>query len=284
MKGSSRTRSIARPATLLLTVVGIAALATSLAAHDLFLKPEAYFVGPHDSVVVQVLNGTFTTSEGAVARERLRDLSVAGPAGVTHPDTSTWRATEKASVWRVPVGVAGTYVLGASVRPRTLRLAAKDFNAYLAEDGLPDVLARRRARGELDRAARERYSKHVKSLVQVGEARSGVDVVGRPFGHPAELVPLDNPYTLGPGGRLRVRVLVDGAPVAGQLVLAGGHTPEGTKISERGVRTDRDGVASVALRQRGVWYVKFIRMLPVTTPGDSVDYESKWATLTFAVH
>jgi len=31
----------------------------------------------------------------------------------------------------------------------------------------------------------------------------------------------------------------------------------------------------------GKWYVKFIRMTPVQ--GDSVNYESKWATLSFQV-
>ena len=278
-----RTRARARIATLFVATAAVVVCATQLVAHDLFLKPEAFFVQPNGAVLVHVLNGTFTTSEGGVARDRLRDLSVASPSGVTHPDTSSWQASEKSSAWRIPVGAPGTYVLGASVRPRTLRLEAKDFNAYLREDGIPEVLERRRSRGELDRPAWERYSKHVKSLVQVGDLRSGADVVGTAFGHPAELVPLDNPYALARGGVLRVRALVDGAPVPGQLVLAGGQTTAGKRIPERGVRTDQQGVARVPLHQQGVWYVKFIRMQPVTQAGDSVDYESKWATLTFAV-
>lgn len=36
----------------------------------------------------------------------------------------------------------------------------------------------------------------------------------------------------------------------------------------------------VPITRRGKWYVKFIRMEPVR---DSVDYESKWASLTFQV-
>ena len=76
---------------------------TSLAAHDLFLKPEAFFGEPNGAILVHVLNGTFTTSEGGVARDRLRDLSVASPSGVSHPDTSSWPASEKAREWRIPV-------------------------------------------------------------------------------------------------------------------------------------------------------------------------------------
>jgi hypothetical protein len=88
-------------------------------------------------------------------------------------------------------------------------------------------------------------------------------------------------HTLGVGGTLRVRALVDGVPVPGQAVLSGGRTPGGASIRERTVRTDAAGVARIPLRSRGAWYVKFIRMVPVR--GDSVDYESKWATLTFGV-
>ena len=82
---------------------------------------------------------------------------------------------------------------------------------------------------------------------------------------------------------LRVRALVDAKPVAGLLVLAGGHSPSGEKFSEVIARTDSQGIARVALRRSGVWYVKFVNMRPMSAEADSVDYESKWATLTFAV-
>lgn len=254
----------------------------SVEAHDLFLKPNDFFVAPHTMVSIRVLNGTFTTSEASVTRARLRDLSISGPTGVAHPDTSTWTDSQKESTWRVDVGEAGTYVLGASVLPRTLQLSGKDFNAYLAEDGLPDVLVERRAHSELDRATRERYSKHVKTILQVGDARSEkIDVT---LGYTAELVPIDNPYSLRPGGVMRVRAVVDGRSVPNQVVLAGGHTTAGKAISPQSVRTNTDGVARIQLLQPGVWFVKFINMRKIPpTAGDSVDYESKWATITFAV-
>ena len=266
-------------ATLVLLVLGGATL---LDAHDLFLKPGRFFVAPNDSVRIDVLNGTFTSSEAGVTRDRLRDLSLAGPDGLVHPATDSWRSAEKASEWRVVLGNSGTYALGASVLPRVLRLEAKEFNSYLEEDGLPDILADRRSRGELGKPARERYSKHVKTLIQVGDHRAeGVDMA---FGYAAELVPLTNPYRLRAGGVLQVRALVDGKAVVNQVVLSGGQDASGRRITERSVRTDRNGVAPVTLRRPGVWYVKFIRMRRVDpSAGDSVDYESKWATLTFAV-
>lgn len=262
-------------ATLLLAVG-----ATGLFAHDLFLKPFSFFVAPHSEARVRVLNGTFEKSESSVARNRIRDLSVVGLNGIEHPDTSAWSDTGgDTSVFQFRTGAAGTYVVGASTLPRGIKLDAKQFNAYLTSDGVPDVLEARRRAGELGKPAHERYSKHVKTLVQVGEPRVGrIDAV---LGYPAELVPLDNPYSLKTGDTLRVRALVDGRAVTNQFVVAGGRTTSGARLASQQTRSDSSGVARIALTSRGYWYVKFIHMIPVEK--DSVNYESKWATLTFQV-
>ncbi len=271
-------------------VLAIAFIVVAADAHDLFLRPRDFLVKPGSQVDVRVLNGTFASSEAVVTADRLRDLTIVGPEGVSHPDRSTWNGTEKESSWRVRVGETGTYLLGASLLPRTIRLTGAQFNDYLREDGLPDELDARRASGSLEKPAHERYSKHVKALVRADgrpdDVRStrGDSAFAQVLGYPAEIVPLEDPYQLHAGAALRVHALVDGAPVAHQVVLAGGRTARGALIPERAVRTDHLGVARIALRTPGVWYVKFIRMRSVpAAAGDSVDYESKWATLTFAV-
>ena len=269
-----RTRRIAA-STLVLLLAG-AAVAS---AHDMFAKPARFFVDENAEVLVRILNGTFSKSENSIARARVRNVSVVSPDGRRQLDTAQWSAEGDTSAFRVTAGAAGTYVIGASTTANVIALEAKDFNLYLREDGIPDVLEARRRSGELDRPARERYSKHVKALVQVGRARS--DHFGTELGYPAELVPLDNPYALPAGRVLRVRTLVDGSPAAAQFVLYGGRTPGGNRIAQRSVRSDTAGVARVPLRAPGTWYVKFINMSRVQ--GDTVDYESKWATLTFQV-
>ena len=266
-----------KPLAIVLALLAPAALI----AHDLFLKPAQFFVKPGGMIHVHVINGTFTESAGNVDPARLRDLLVVGN-GAPAADRTTWDTAKKESQWHVRTGSAGTYLLAASLLPRTLKLPGKDFNSYLAEDGLPDVLAARKAQGRLDEPSNERYSKHVKALVQVGDVRAGkIDTV---LGYPAELIPLDNPYSLKVGKSLRVRALVDGKPVANQVVLAGGRGATGARINQQTVRTDANGDARIALTRAGVWYVKFINMRHIAQPvADSVNYESKWATLTFAI-
>ena len=261
----------------------IGASATLLAAHDLFLKPGAFFVAPGSTAHLTAMNGTFTTSEGSVTADRLIDLAIVGPSGRTRGETSAWTAPGKASKWDVKVGAAGTYVLGASLRPRLITMKGPAFNDYLKDDGLPDVLAARKAQGELAKPSTERYAKHIKALVQVGDARTSS--YATVLGYPAELVPVENPYEVARGARvLHVKALVDGKPMADQVVLAGGRTPSGAAIAAQTARTDAQGVATIKLATPGVWYVKFIHMVKMpAVPKDSVDYESKWATLTFAV-
>lgn len=254
-------------------------------AHDLFLRPRDFVVRAGAEVRVRILNGSFTSSESVVARERLRDLAVAGPAGIAHPDRASWSDADKESEWRVALREPGTHVLGASLEPKTIRLTGTQFNRYLREEGLPGILAERKTARRLGDPAHERYAKHVKALVRVqGEASAAADTAWKvAFGYPAELVPLDDPYTLPAGGTLRVRAVADGTPLANQVVQAGGRTTAGSRIPQREVRTDADGIARVPLAARGTWYVKFIHMRAVPPSGtDSVNYESKWATLTFA--
>lgn len=263
-----------------ITICLLALAATTAFAHDLFFRMDNFLVEPNSTTRIRALNGTFSVSENSITRDRLRDLSVVSASGRVHADTSLWSTTGDTSVFTLRSGGAGTYVVGASLLPREITLTAKEFNTYLDDDGIPDVLALRKTNGELGKPATERYSKHIKALVQVGAARTGD--FAAVLGYPAEIVPLDNPYELKTGATLRVRTMVDGKPVANQLVVSGGRLPGGARLTERRVRSDANGVARVRLASRGQYYVKFISMVPYRG-AEKIDYESKWATLTFEI-
>jgi hypothetical protein len=262
-------------------VLSTAVLAVPLHAHDMFWRLTSYFVAPATPVVLPVLNGTFSRSENSIDWVRVADLSVTSPAGRTPMDSARWKTAGDTSRLQYTTGASGTYTVGLSTKPTEFELDANAFNSYLKDDGIPDILALRRREGSLGKTAKERYSKHIKAIFQVGTAHTdGWQAV---LGYPAELVPLDDPYTLKAGATLRLRCLVDGKPVANQLVVVGGRAGAvgDTRLPARELRSDADGVIAVPLAKAGRWYVKFIHMVPVTD--GRVDYESKWATLTFEV-
>src|SRR3989338_4291294 len=123
--------------------------ATALLAHDLFVKLDRYFLEPGTRVSVPVLNGTFVVSENSLEPDRVADLSLVSPVGRERLPMSAWSPRGDTSWISLSVGDAGTYVVGLSVRPRELELTGEEFNAYLEEDGISNILALRRQKNEM---------------------------------------------------------------------------------------------------------------------------------------
>ncbi len=256
----------------------VVVVAMSTAAHDLFLKLDSYFLAPHTKATVRVMNGTFQKSEGAVAQDRLIDLSVFANGVAVGPESLAWRAEKDLSIMEFETADSGTYLVGVSTRPREISLKAADFNNYLAEDGLPDILAARKKNRELGKDARERYSKHVRAVLQVGDKLT--DDYKRQLNYAVEIIPQANPYSLKAGQTLPVLCLLEGQPLKDQFVIAGREARDG-KITTEGKRTDAAGMVRFQISGAGKWFVKLIHMTPVAEPG--LNYESKWATLTFQI-
>ena len=277
------SKSAARRRGLVRATVAIVFLLTAvrLDAHDMFWRLTSYFVAPGAPVQMPVLNGTFSKSENAIEWSRVADVSVVSPDGRATIDSAHWDTRGDTSRLSYTTGKSGTYVVGLSTKPREFQLEAKAFNGYLADDGIPDILALRKKNGTIVKPARERYHKHIKAIFQVGDSRS--EAWSTVLGYPAEIIPLSNPYAVKVGTMVAFRCLVDGKPVANQLVQVGGRagSTSDTRLAVQSMRSDRDGIVHIKLHRAGRWYVKFIRMVPVTD--GKVDYESKWATLTFEI-
>lgn len=269
----------------LLTCAALLISLAVLTGHDMFLRLPSFFLQEYSPASVALLNGTFAASENVITRDRMLDVSIVGPSDtIVHPDTSAWEDVENTAWLHFETGGAGTYLAGVSTSSRVIELSAEDFNDYLAHDGVLDVLEDRQRSGSADRAARERYSKHVKAVFQVGEARS--PTFAHVLNYPIEIVPVENPYDLTVGDALTVRVLLRGAPLASQLVYASYdghhvHDTEGDHAEAFSTRTNALGMASIALTATGAWYVRLIHM--EESEEDGIDYESNWATLTFEI-
>ena len=259
-------------------------------SHDMFLKLDTYFLPPDSATIVQLYNGTFEESSNVIARDRMEDVSVVAAGRRTRLDTTQWSERDSTTLLQLQTGAPGTYVVSVSTRARSIALAADDFNGYLEHDGILDMLQSRTENNTLDQDAVELYSKHVKSIFQVGE-ESSTDWQ-TVLGYPLEFVPLENPYDLHAGHDLGIRLLRDGQPLADQLVYVGtpgdshSHSHDGGKThthtaSTTQHRTDADGTLTMELPTEGEYYLRTIQLVESTDP--ELTHESNWATLTFAV-
>ena len=265
--------------TVTFTLITLFASALVASAHDLFLKLDSYFLEPNTRAHVRLLNGTFNRSDGLVARDRFHDISlVAHGDRKTGAESFSWRDEGKTTLMEIQTLEPGTYLVAASTKPREIDLKAAEFNDYLDHDGIPDTLADRRRDGELGKDVRERYSKHVRAIFQVGNKLT--DDYKLPLGYPVEIIPQQNPYALKAGQTLTVLCTLDGQPLGNQFVVAGWESVGG-KMQSTTTRTNQSGLAHFKLRAAGNWYVKLIQMSKLAD--EKLNYESKWATLTFAV-
>ena len=270
---------------LAMTLAMVMGAAAPAFGHELFLKAEKSVVPPASDQVITLINGAFDKSENSIGRERMQNVSIVANGATTNPPNSAWSddIEKTVSILKYRAGDPGTYVIGLSTKPKILTLSAKDFIEYLKHDGVLDTLASFEKQSKLTQV-RERYSKHVRAIVQVGDKKTAD--FAKPLGYPVEILLEQNPYDLKTGSELRFRVLFQGKPVANQFVKASydgfhGHDASGAHINAHELRTDKDGRAKLTLDKKGLWYISLIHMQQIKDP--AADYESNWATATFAV-
>jgi uncharacterized GH25 family protein len=258
---------------------------TILSGHDMFLKMSNYFVAANSDIKIALYNGTFTQSENTIDRARMQDVSVIYPKGKTqHPAATQWIEQGKETVLRIKTEEEGTYVAGVSTAPKMIELSAADFNEYLKHDGVLDVLEQRKKEGTDGNPAKEKYSKHVKIIFQAGDKTTSS--YQNSLKYPIEFMPKVNPYALKVKDEFVAQLLMNGKPLANQLVYAShggfhGHAEDGSHLESVKTRTDANGIVAFTLSEAGEWYLRTIAM--VKSKEKDVTYESNWATLTFAV-
>lgn len=264
---------------ILAALLFIPVLASVSDAQDLFLKAGDYFIAPKARVTFQVSSGAFGSSEGTVAREQLTMLKLAAHDTIVALPHSGPAGARPWSLGGAETNESGTYVIGASLKPREVRTDAFAFNKYLLYEGQHDVFEDRKRAGKEKRPVVERHSKHVKAVVQVGDVASRDWM--KPVGSEAEIIPRDDPSVLKPGGFFRIWCSLDGKPARGVVVIVRGRTTTGDRIMTAQYRTSASGVARFPIPKAGTYFVKFMSMKALRS--GPIDYESQSATLTFAV-
>lgn len=255
-----------------------------LSSHDLFLKTNNYFVPPDALVKLFLFNGTFDQSENSISRDRIIDATILGPDMQFHPGSGNWYDQDNITYLQFKTGESGTYVAGVSTAPKNIELSSEDFNAYLEHDGVLDELDARKEENRMSDDVIEKYSKHVKCILQVGEVST--DDFQQILGYPIEFILQDNPNEISAGDVVRFVLLRDSKPLPNQLVYYGHRTGDEEDTMEHVhdktyTRTDEEGLGSINLSEVGVWYLRTIHM--ERSNEEELDYESNWATVSFMI-
>lgn len=263
-----RLKRLARAGLVLLS------MAPALRAHDFWMEPSTFTPEPGERVAVRLRVGEhFKGDPVPLNPQRVERFAAAGASGSISVDGAP--GADPAGL--VVLGAPGLYQLVYDSSRASVELAGPDFEKYLAEEGLERISRLRAERGQTAVKAREVFSRCAKALVAVGGKGAGGH--DRVLGLPLELVPEASPYALPRGGSLLVRLLQEGKPLEGALVVALRRGEPARRIS---ARTDAGGRVRLSLDLPGVWLVKAVHMVPAPE-GVGADWESFWASLTFEV-
>lgn len=188
-----------------------------------------------------------------------------------------------AADFRVALTTPGTHMIAFESEASAITLSADSFHAYLHDEGLGFIKTRREAAGTASQPGRERYRRFVKTLVSVPTA-AGANVGDATFAQTThqqlELLPLNNPLLLAPGGALRVRVDFEGQPLPGALIKAW-HRQNNQTLTVRST-TATNGIATVNLPYAGAWMLSVVHMVEAKDIPD-VDWDSLWGNLSFVM-
>jgi uncharacterized GH25 family protein len=259
------------------TTTIIFALGAAAAAHDFWIEPSTYSVRAGEPVRIHLKVGESFKGEPVARNEsRIDEFIAVGPSG---PVKVIGRDGMDPAGFVRPDD-PGLWLVAYRSKPAPLELSASAFEQYLREEGLERVIDERKARNESTSPGRERFSRSVKSLIRVGSSPSaGYD---RVLGMTLELVPEADPQGTA-GARLPVRLLHEGRPLEGALVVAMRRSSdaggEGEIVSRS--RTDADGRIVVPLTS-GIWLLKAVHMGRAKA-GSAAEWDSVWTALTFRV-
>ncbi len=256
----------------LLAIGGILFGTSQLLAHDFWLEPSSFRLEPGTVVELRLRVGEHFVGD-ALPRDpaMLAQFIAAGPDGTR--SVPGRNGMDPAGTLRIEK--PGLAIVGYRSHHSRVEQTPDAFDAYLAEEGLDRILAVRAARKPTAAMVPELFSRCAKALLLAGPVDPSSH--DRALGFTLEFVSDRNPYTMRPGDDLPLRLLYEGRPLEGALVVAMNKQDPASTLR---ARSDRDGRVSLRLPRDGAWLVKAVHMIPWSSSADA-EWESFWASLTF---
>ncbi len=252
-------------------------LSANVFAHEYWFEPETFFPGRGEKTVVHLYVGDGLIKD---REERPFQLSKTTMFQVFSTgnslDLKTSLVDEAMPIYNFSAANAGNYLLAMERNWSYIKLEPQKFEDYLREDGIEYIIAEREKLGERQKEGRERYSRFIKSLLQVGDKRD--ETYKKSLGLTLEITPLENPYDKKVGDKLKFQITFDGKPLAERAVFADNRNSPTQKMT-----TDKKGQITMKIDRSGLWLVRLVTMRRFAADCGEDDWESFWSAITFGV-
>lgn len=257
----------------------LALTAATARADDYWLEFQPLAPDPGGELAISLWLGKDFVPEVQQSMQLARTAALRHITRVDDTDLLPLTADGATPLLRLRLAKPGGHLLSLERDPARVQLRARTFNRYLEDEGLLAALAARKRAGELWQRGNERYTRYLKTFVQVGDVADGVST--RVVGQRLELVPERDLSGIKAGDRLGVTVLFEGRPLAGAQVEAFTRGPGGSRSQAMPVSTDASGRAEFTIAEAGTVLVRTVHMQRCVGC-EGADWESFWASYSFA--
>ena len=265
--------------------------AHNASAHDFWLEPNVYDAAVDEKVSVTLRVGDQLSGDTV---PRVHDwftrFAVIEPDGAEREIAGV--------IGDDPAGnfsghAPGVHTLAYASTSAYTEMTPAKFARYVVDEGVAHIIANGLRGADAPAqvpVVREVFYRFAKAVVVIGEPPTTLGVAAGsqparpkwtlPIGLKMEIVALRN-HLRAHSGPVRFRVLFDGAPLAGALLVARSRHQRERTISER---TQTDGTASLRLDDTGEWLIKAVHMQRAPADSGLTQWLSYWAALSFSVH
>ena len=251
--------------------------AARLAAHDLYLQPGSFYLDKPGEVNLEMrlTEDRFPGGPLKWRDDKTVQFKMLSPSG--KQDLRDSDGVNPTVTFEKP----GTQQIGWEGSASYISIEPEIFEKYITLEGYKAVIEARKSPGASETYGKERYSRFLKTYVQIGNKKT--EDYKKPLGFKIEIIPQTNPTNLKVGDELKVQILFEGKPLSMNRVMATydkySTIPEDYAQTQE---TGADGMVRFKITHPGLWMIRTNRILPIK--GDrQADWESFWSNITFQV-
>jgi hypothetical protein len=244
-----------------------------VSAHDFWIEPSTFSATAGAPLSFALRVGVdFKGDPVPRSAAMIERFVIAGPDGVR--DVIGREGSDPAGF--APIAAPGVYVIGYRSRPTSLEQDGAKFEKYLQEEGLERISEQRKQAGRTNMPGLEIFSRCAKAIVSSpGSAPAMLKdqaLKDQTLGLRLELIA----EKITPGKPSTFRLLYEGQPLEGALVVAISKDAPMQKLTARSNKTGRVTLTLPG----GVWLLKAVHMIPAARE-TGAEWESLWASTTF---
>lgn len=261
------------------TTLILAALYILFSAHEFWLDPDKFIYKRGEKINVRFYAGeNFIGENWSGNKDRIESLHLY--FGGVNDDLSKQLTDAAGDSLEMVLLDEGTYLVAFNSNNALIELPAPEFNQYLSEQGLNDILKKRKLNNETDSIGLEYYQRCAKTLFQVGNLKDRTYNIKTKLA--LDIIPLSNPYLINGQDSLRLKILFNNEPLPGSPVNIR-HKVEDSTQSARLI-TDENGEIVFSVSGTGKWMISTVVMEEYKGPQKALtvsQWQSYWGTLTW---